>query len=109
LPGLKCGNQRCLVHHIAARDVDEMCMALHGSKHIRSNQVMRLGAAGYGHHNHIHLANQLRDIRHLLGREFHRFRRAVIILYLHPEPEMTALCNGLPDPAHADDADRFPA
>ncbi len=101
---LKGRDQRRLVHHIAARDIDQMGMGLHRGQHIRPDQVMGLGPAGRGHHEDIDHGRQVGQAVDLPGRKIDGLGRAVEEQHLHPEAEMTAPRDGLTDPAHADDA-----
>ena len=96
-----------LVHHIAARDVDEDTAGAHRRQRLCVDHVTRRRATGDGHHHEIrshrfgHADLSCRNTRIGNG-------RAVVEHHLHPETMVTTLCDRLADPAQPDDAHAAP-
>ena len=105
LVALQRGDQRRLIHHIPARDVDQVGRGAHLGQCTRVDQVVGGGAGGHGKHDEISLQN-LRQ-RGLGGGHVGDKGGTVVENDRHAKAVMAAPGNRLPDPPHADDAHRL--
>ncbi len=100
-------DQGGFVNNFTARDIDEMRGWLHGVKDAFVDQVGRFCAARCGDDEKVDFGGEGVKTRDLRGGELNFFGRAIEKLDAHAKAEVTAPCDGLSDPAHADNADGF--
>lgn len=101
------GDQRGLVDHLAAGDVDQDRRGFHQAQFARTDQLPGLRSQRHHHADEVGLAEQFVEAEEARAEFLFQFRLAVVAVveHLHAEAETAAPGDGRADPAEAEDAE----
>ena len=106
---VKGGDQRGFVNNFTARNIDKMRSRFQGVKNACVDQVGRFRAARGGDDKKVNFGCERLKVRDLCRWKINLFWRAIEKFDAHTKAEVAAPCDGLPDTAHAYNADSFSA
>ena len=101
------GDQRGLIDHLAAGDVDQDRRGFHQAQFARTDQLPSLRSQRHHHADEVGLAEQFVEAEEARAEFLFQFRLAVVAVveHLHAEAETAAPGDGRADPAEAEDAE----